>query len=318
MPALPALSCPACGTSIPGVEPQGKIAAALGFEGCHRRCERCGVGVSNGSDPQTVTFIYRNPLDNIPAPSRDGALETLGKALNLRNRSSKIQKFGFSTSEDAVTWVVFTYLLSSGRLMQALQAIGLPASADPQSRPRLLFWGVPVHGEGQSAELRRKLEEMCVKLGEDRQSFSEPDVIIGVGKDELMFIEVKHRSGHDTKPPSYPGWDRYLPADASLWDAEAVRQSGLYELARNWRLLHALEGTRRATLVNLGPRNLFDGRTNSSLERFVAALRTGEHARFIKAVWPDLLRDVVKDAPEWFVQFCALRGLLDDAAPSGL
>jgi hypothetical protein len=96
------------------VERIGKIQTTREFQDCLRRCEPCEIGASNTADPQRVTFIYRNPLENIPFESRAHAIEALGRALNERNRSSKLSRFGFSTSEDAVTWVVFTYLLRSG------------------------------------------------------------------------------------------------------------------------------------------------------------------------------------------------------------
>jgi hypothetical protein len=88
---------------------------AKSFDDCLRRCEHCRIGASNTADSHSVTYIFRDPLDNIPPESREGVSEVLAQALNVYNRPSKLTNFGFSTSEDAVTWVVFTYLLRSGR-----------------------------------------------------------------------------------------------------------------------------------------------------------------------------------------------------------
>jgi hypothetical protein len=79
---------------------------ATQYDDCLRRCEPCGIGASNAADPQAVTYIHRDPLGNIPIESRKGVSRALGEALNARNRESKRRRFGFSTSEDAVTWVV--------------------------------------------------------------------------------------------------------------------------------------------------------------------------------------------------------------------
>jgi hypothetical protein len=106
---------------IAGVESAGKVPVATQFDDCLRRCEPCGIGASNASDRGAVTFIHRDPLGNIPVESREGASEALAQALNIRNRESKRRRFGFSTSEDAVTWVVFMHLLRSGQLLGSLR-----------------------------------------------------------------------------------------------------------------------------------------------------------------------------------------------------
>src|SRR5438045_3376353 len=120
MPELMSLKCPSCDGSIAAVTYFDKLLAANGFKDCLRRCEFCGkVAASNAARSQDVTFIYRDPLDNIPEASREGAIVALSQSLNERNRGSKLIRFGFTTSEDALTWVVFTYLLRSGQLVAA-------------------------------------------------------------------------------------------------------------------------------------------------------------------------------------------------------
>lgn len=87
--------------------PVDRPPAARSFTQCLRRCEPCGIGFSNGSTP---TLIWREPERNVPPEVHEGLHATLANALNARKRPEKLVEFGFSTSEDAVTWTVFTAL----------------------------------------------------------------------------------------------------------------------------------------------------------------------------------------------------------------
>ncbi len=98
---LPSLICPNCQKPIAGREFVEKVTVVNGFDDCLRRCDPCGIAASNAADPSAVTYIYRDPLKNIPIESRKGAIEVLAQALNVRSRESKLRRFGFSTSEDA-------------------------------------------------------------------------------------------------------------------------------------------------------------------------------------------------------------------------
>lgn len=286
-----------------------KVPMATQFDDCLRRCEPCGIGVSNAADPEAVTYIHRDPLGNIPIESREGAIQALGQAFNVRNREPKRRRFGFSTSEDAVTWVVFTYLLRSGQLLGAVRHAGIIAETTVATVPTLLLWGVPIENGTRGAEIRKQLSDLCTSLQEDPNSFSEPDVIIDLGEDGLVFIEVKHLSGNDLKPADYPGWSRYASAARLGWRIEDVKASGCYELARNWCLLKGVSGGRPATLVNLGPGRLFGGAEGARLNRFVSGLGTDARSHFMKVTWSDLLGSLMGAAPDWFSQFCRSRGL---------
>lgn len=149
---------------------------ATQFDDCLRRCEPCAIGASNAANSDAVTYIHRDPLKNIPSESREGAIQALAQAFNVRNRESKRRRFGFSTSEDAVTWVVFTYLLRSGQLLGALHRAGIIADATIATAPTLLLWGVPIDNGTRGTQIRNQLSELCTSLQEDPNSFSEPDV----------------------------------------------------------------------------------------------------------------------------------------------
>ena len=313
MITLPPLKCPGCTETLSGVEVEEALrVGADGFDGCLRRCAACRIGASNAVDPERVTFIYADPIAAIPPPSRDGAKEALEGALNVRNRPSKWAKFGYvPTSEDAVTWVVLTYLLRTGRLLGTLTRLGL-CSVNTQSHPRLLLWGVPIDDtNGKGAHLRGSLQAVCTALGEEPQSYSEPDVIVDLGNDGLVFIEVKHFSKNDIKNAVYRGWTEkmYLTPSPMRWNVGEVKTSGYYELARNWRLLNELAAGRSALLVNLGPPALFRGEEGKRLDAFVAALRTSDRCGFRKLTWSELLSDAARGAPGWFLDFCRQRRL---------
>jgi hypothetical protein len=120
-------------------------------------CE--SVGASNGRDPKTVTYIFRNPTEAIPEECRSGAEAVLRNALNERNRRSKLTRFGFMpTSEDAVTWVIFTHLLKAGLLPSALTAIGIERASEIETQPLLLLWGVPIGSDKAGIEQGHTLE----------------------------------------------------------------------------------------------------------------------------------------------------------------
>ena len=204
------LPCPRCQRPIAGIEYVGRVPVARQFGDCLRRCETCGIGASNAA--VGATYIYHEPLENIPVESREGAREALDQALNKRNRKSKLVRFGYSTSEDAVTWVVFTELLRSGQLLSALRQVGVISEETMTALPTLLLWGAPVPRSARGALIQRELGDACGGLQEDEDSFSEPDVIIDLADAGLLIIEVKHRSDNDFKQAGYAGWERYRSA----------------------------------------------------------------------------------------------------------
>lgn len=306
---LPRMGCPACG-NILHPRPGDAIAPAT-WRDCLRRCLRCRLGLSNARNSPTV--LYNDPRHNVPKEVREGLLEALALAVNERNRANKAIKFGYSTSEDALTWTVFKHLHESGTLLDVLRRAGLPIP-DGATRPEaMLLWGVPIPpdraGDDRGRRLRARLEAVADRLGEDPTSRTEPDVVIDVGDFGVLVIEVKHRSGTDVKAAGYGGWDRYYPAHGPIPYAADVRASGCYELARNWRfgLELAADPPRPFTLACLGPESLFRGRGAEVLRPFEACLPTEATARFQKLRWDDLLRAIPRP-PDWLVDYVDRRG----------
>ena len=294
------------------VEIRGNPKAATSFQSCLRNFTKCEVGASNTADVGAVTYIYRDPLKSIPIESREGAQKALAEAHNIRNRKSKRTRFKFApTSEDAITWVVFTYLLRTGQLLNRLKSLGLVSvNVLETTVPTLLLSGSCVDGGARSDEIRSQLGELCVVLEENCLSFSEPDVIIDLGEQGLVIIEVKHLSRNDLQTEGYGGWQKYLSAAGLSWDVEGIKASGCYELARNSCLLKGLAANRPATLVNLGPPKLFQGKEGSRLNRFIDSLDRDDRTEFRKLTWSDLLGDILIGAPEWFLGFCRNRRLV--------
>lgn len=297
----------------------GRIAKASRWTDCLRRCEPCQVGISNARVNPTI--IFGDPTLNVPQPLRDGVAETLAVALNERNRENKRRKFGFSTSEDALTWVVFRYLHDSGQLLDALRRAGLPIPEGATRIEAMLLWGVPVPfdrtANARGWLLRARLEEIADRLGEGRTSRTEPDVVIDLGTC-LIIIEVKHRSPTDVKVASYAGWDRYYPTGGAPPYGARLRASGCYELARNWRFgLELVVGSDRAfTLVTLGPDDLFRGEAGEVLDRFEEWLPADGRTTFSRLRWKDLLRSIT-DRPGWLLEYVRDRGYAVEEGADG-
>lgn len=263
--SLAQLKCPKCGETLFPL--QQKVVKTNSYLDCLRRYEPCGVAFSNGRSNPTV--IYRNPLHNVPAPVRAGALRALRCSLNLTNRASKRSKFGFSTSEDAVTWTVFSYLVDSAP--NALVALGKRWVGTPIDEPAVLLWGVPIRSSSRGTALRKRLLWISNALGELPERRTEPDVVLDYAAKGVVFLEVKLSSGND-KSSDLTRMDRYLCHTNAFGSTDLIKRSGLYQLTRNWRFAWDLAEQRRLRLVNLAPKALFDRDTSS--ESFEQGLRS--------------------------------------------
>jgi hypothetical protein len=313
MPELPAIMCAGCGRTVGPVayvpETKGGPPTASSFDSCLRSCPDCNLGYSNASDPGRAVLIHRDPLQNIPEPVRPGADEALASALNIRNRANKRVKFGFETSEDAVTWTVFRYLQESGELGRVIEACVPALKGIAGAEPAVLFWGAPVPARDErSLAIRARLAALCSSLGENPESFSEPDVILDFGPAGLVIIEVKYRSPNDNKDAGYGGWPRYLDRSGAFVDEETIRTSGHSELARNWRIGWGIASHRPLALVNLAPAGVFDEPHGTRLTRFERALNQTERKCFIRLPWSRLV-DPMRNQPPWLEAFIAEREL---------
>jgi hypothetical protein len=291
---LPQVTCPSCGAILHAL--QGVLKSASCYEDCLRKCEKCEVAFSNGKTKATV--IYRNPEQNVPAEARDGIRETLALAINVQHRRDKLIKFGFGTSEDALTWTVFTYLARSAQLGPTFTKMGLVKC--PPKQTTMLLWGVPHPLDSMSGiPVRDQLIRVCDRIGEVPDRRSEPDVILDFADEGLIIIEVKYGAANafETFGTKH---QKYLDRTDAFTDADAVRGSRLYELARNWRIGVDLAAGRPFTLLNL----VVEARDVRDINLFKAGLNPVAGS-FSVVVWRDLLDAFEK--PEWLKAYLSRR-----------
>lgn len=301
--SLESLPCPKCGAML--VAAAGVVTKAERFEDCLRRCEPCGVAWSNGaSEPRA---IWRDPLDNVPEAVRSGLDDAIAKALNVRNREMKRVKLASERSEDAITWTVMQYLVgyAEGDAHWRL-LLGRHVPATPIPSPTTLIWGVPASGT-EANELRTAIEAVLDRLGEALASRTEPDVVLDFGALGIVLIEVKYRSGNDRQDDK--PWSKYVDDPSAFLDPAAARESGRYELVRNWRLGCDLARGRPLTLVNLVVQRE-TGAERARTELLERSLRLDGNRRFLRLTFGELLADVPAPWPAWFATYVASRGLV--------
>lgn len=283
----------------------GPAQVAGTYEDCLRRCATCRVGFSNAKTRPTL--IHFDPLSNVPLEVRPGALQTLSEAINIRNRNNKIKRFAYNTSEDALTWTVFSFL---GRhrpdILASLvrRVFGFQFS----NSVNVLLWGVPITPAERGATVQQALLSVSSALGENPASRSEPDVVLDLGGAGVIVIEVKFRSANDRRTDA--NWSLYLPCTGAFCDPENAQASGLYELVRNWRIAHDLADGRPFTVVNLA--NARTLATTEGMEQYVASLRTSATAQFLPLTWASFLTDLEKASgslPSWFQMYLNSRSL---------
>lgn len=305
-PTLPALPCPSCGQSLAAAA--GGIRSAASYSDCLRRCTGCGVGFSNARTNPTT--IYEDPLNNVPSAVHGDALRTLGAALNEHNRVNKLRKFGYSTSEDAVTWTVFSHLhcAHQGAVSGLYDALFGIKSAQP---PTLLLWGAPLPDGQRGRTVLADLVAVSDSLKEARRSRSEPDVVLDFGADGLVFIEVKYRSGNDPlKPKDLTKFDKYLAQTTAFALPAKTKASRQYELARNWRIGTDLAAERPFYLANLAPARTLT--STPGLIEFEASLAISRTRNFVRLPWRSFLADAdqaVGGFPQWMQDYVAAREL---------
>ncbi len=299
MPQYRPMTCRACGERIPpAVGWVDEPTRTQSYSDCYFHCPRCRIGYSNAAQASARTKIYPHFELNVPFEVRDNLAPVLWQAINEQNRTNKRQKFAFETSEDAVTWTVFRYLLERQETMRAL---GLP-ELEPE---RVMFWGCP-YPCGSSTQLRDGLIDVLHgELAEVRSSLTEPDVVLA-SRQKLVFIEVKYRSPNDQVCGS-DKFERYLSGNQDLFSAtpSETRQAGWYELTRNW-----VAGSKLAArlgldfvLVNIGG----DG-CRVSAGQFAALLPLGPR-RFFFLAWSDLLERLNQPVVDWFAAYLATKQL---------
>jgi len=236
-----------------------------------------------------------------------GVEDALINALNVDNRANKKQKFGFSTSEDALMWTVFSFLQATGQLRRIVRDCGLVHNNADE--PAMLLWGVPQPAASPRGDsIRKRVIEVCDKLRENPRRRSEPDVILDFADDGLVMVEVKYRSGNDQQKFG-DKHDKYMRGTDAFVEPKQIQSSWLYELTRNWRIGVELADGRPFTLVNLIVKN----REPHQMRRFRTGLNY-QRGTYRIATWKDFLSGCNPSKwPLWFSEY--LEGKLPGMMP---
>ena len=273
------IECPKCNSIMQEFDIKPKKASK--YEDCIRRCIQCQIGASNAQ--VNPTLIYKDYRNNIPSNLLEHLDETLEKTLNTTNRENKKIKLGFSTSEDAVSWIFIKYFLVNDKLPVLQKIFNLEDGI-----LEILMWGVPQINRNSGCT--EKLKHICDSLGEDKKYYTEPDIII-ITKSESVFIEVKVKSGNDKQAADNKNYDKYL-LDKFYTDIEAAKKSSYYELIRNWTIGNIF-AENNFKLINLAPQKLFSKEDqDSDFKLFINSLKGSQN--FIQLSWKTVFENLKK------------------------
>lgn len=287
---LDKVKCPSCGELVAPIN--GAIKAARSYDGCLRRCEKCGIGFSNSKNNPSV--IYKNYLDNIPELLQNGLGITLNNSINELNRKNKRNKIGFSTSEDALTWSFFKYFVVRERFEDLLNLLNIKSDGKDYD---IYLWGVPISSQSNKNNFIEKFREVSRNFNETSSKMTEPDVMIKLS-DKIVFIEVKYLSANEIKTGEE--FAKYLIPDV---EKEKLVESGHYELFRNWAFASKLSYGNDFILINLAPKKLFSSKSQSKLIQFENSLKSTK-GKFVKLTWEEILEKVNnKEYDMWFKNY---------------
>lgn len=289
--ALPKIKCPTCGGII---SPQiGIIKTTNSYSDCIRRCEECEIGFSNSKTAPTI--IYNRYEENIPEQLRADLDFSLNHSINELNRNNKKIKFGFSTSEDALTWSFFKYFVVNDLLNELLDILDIESKSTSFD---IYLWGTNICKVSEDSFISNGFIKASDSFKESSSRRTEPDVIIRL-EDRLVFIEVKYLSSNELKSDK----ERFKKYRTSGVSEEDVFESEHYELLRNWAFAEKLSDGNEFELINLAPNKLFCDKNRGKLKKFEDSLLS-PNGTFKKMKWEEVLEKVNKDNYEmWFKEY---------------
>jgi len=287
--------CPLCNKEMSNHSGNvAKIATVAVYKQCLRKCSTCQVAYSNAQN--NPTLIFKNHVHNVPEEVRANLGLVLQNSLNIRNRTSKKRKFGYTTSEDALTWTLFRYAQTSNRLPSIIKYI---TGTVPTGATDIYFWGVSANNNGFISNTKyQHLVEFLRGIGENKQSLSEPDIIIEDDKSVIIF-EVKFNSLNDRQKCSAK-WEKYYSKKyftQSILDKDGLQE---YQLIRNWFIGNELaqQSGKSFYLVNLA----FTNARQNNFAEFKATIRETNRAHFIYKDGGGLLNQIFQaDYPAWML-----------------
>jgi len=284
-------NCPLCGESISPKIGIPKITTS--YSDCLRRCEKCEVGFSNSKINPTI--IYKNHHKNVPALLRQDLDVALSNSINTFNRKNKINKFGFSTSEDALTWSFFKYFVIMSKFNELLDLLNVESN---DKEFNIYLWGTSISKTNNESDFIEKFIQISDYFKELPTRRTEPDVIIELS-DKLIFIEVKYLSQNEIKT-NESLFTKYLISDI---ETEILLRSGHYELYRNWAFAANLSDGKNFQLINLGPKKLFNDKNRDMLSQFEKSLKS-VNGKFVKMSWEEIVEKINNSEYEtWFKSY---------------
>jgi len=144
------------------------------------------------------TFVYYNgpsKSDLITATKRNLMFHTQYYVANFLNKPNKVEahRLCYESSEDAVTYNVFTELLSDGRALKKL--VRYITKKEINEDVELYLWGGKIDLINESFSEYEPLQEVRKRLEHDIHKFvTEPDIMFLVPKKILVCIEAKFGS----------------------------------------------------------------------------------------------------------------------------
>jgi hypothetical protein len=193
---------------------------------------------------------------------------------------------------------------------QALITLGKRWLGTEVDEPTMLLWGCPIPPTARGAAIRERLIQISDLIGESPTRRTEPDVVFDFAQNGLVFIEVKLSSKNE-KLIDTGKMHRYLSNTNAFSSPRAIKQSGLYQLTRNWRFGWDLAGERPFRLVNLAPLALFT--ESGALGSFEHGLCRHTQASFIREAWEDMLSELgagLGGLPPWLSAWLNARQLM--------
>lgn len=260
---------------------------------CLRICENCEIGFSNSKKRPTI--IYKNHTHNIPEFVVGGLDYSLENSLNVFNRKNKKAKFGFSTSEDALTWTFFKYFIISAKIGELFNLLNLNGD---EKKCNIYLWGTKITTTDFESDFIEQFVKLSDSFKESKSKRTEPDVIIEL-PDQIIFIEIKYLSSNEVKNNDLI-FSKYLVSE--ILETDLLR-SGHYELYRNWAFVSTLSNGKKFELINLGPEKLFNDKNKSKLALFEKSLKS-KRGKFTKLSWENIIDRVSQSScDEWFKNY---------------
>jgi hypothetical protein len=241
--------------------------------------------------------------DNIPYQLHDRLDDILDNSLNITNREDKKEKIGgHKTSEDALSWIFFSYFVKYEKTEDLMEILGF----EREIIDNIYFWGSAYKETKESDFFRRQMEHIlkeCFK--EPDKKYSEPDIIIKT-KTKLIFCEIKLRSGNYNEKllRKYPRKraEKYIINDYYS-DLELIHESKCYQLIRNWSILNKISKGEKIYLLNIGLDEIFDEEDREPyINDFVESINNKN--AFLRKKWKSDIISKIKnyDVENWFYQ----------------